>query len=342
MDLSNFFYELDESFIAQEPLINRDESKLLVLNRFSEEILHLHFSQILNFVKKGDCLVLNNTRVLKARLFAVNSCTNARLEFLLVKCLEHNVWQVLCRPAKRAKIGNYFKFSNGMKAKILDDLGEGMKLVEFVNFGNDFFEVLDEIGQIPLPPYIKNNSDRNFSNYQTIYSKILGSIAAPTAGLHFTGNVLNNLKQKGVSICFVTLHVGLGTFKPVKVKNIKNHKMHYENYFILKEAADVINKTKKLGGRVFCVGTTSCRTLESVFLKHGKICADSGSTNLFIYPGFKFNVMDALITNFHLPCSTLLMLVSAFAGRGKILKAYEQAKLKNYRFFSFGDAMLIV
>lgn len=341
MNLNDFYYELDKSFIAQTPLKHRDESKLLILEKSTGKIYHDKFCSIVNFLNEGDCLIFNDSRVLKARLFGVNEKTGARLEFVFLNEIEHDVWQVLCKPARRARIESRFNFDGEFNAIVLSEHDEGLRTVKVEGFSGNFFDVLDKIGSVPLPPYIKKKLiDQN--RYQTIYSKKLGSVASPTAGLHFTNSIFEKIKQKGVSVGFLTLHVGLGTFRPVKVLNIYDHKMHSERYFFSHEVADLINRTKQNGCRVFCVGTTSCRTIESVFLKHKKICADSGSTNLFIYPGFKFRVVDGLVTNFHLPCSTLLMLVSAFAGKSNVFNAYEQAKKKGYRFFSFGDVMLIV
>lgn len=341
MNLNDFYYDLDESFIAQTPLENRSDSKLLVLEKASGKVEHCEFRSIINFLDEGDCLIFNDSKVLKARVFGVNEKTGARLEFLLLNEEEPSVWQVLCKPAKRARVGSRFNFDGEFNGVILKELDEGIRLLRVEGFFGDFMDIINKIGRLPLPPYIKTELSDS-SRYQTIYSKVIGSVAAPTAGLHFTVDILNQLRQKGVKIGFLTLHVGLGTFRPVKVAKIENHKMHFERYFLSKEVADLINKTKKSGKKVVCVGTTSCRTLESVFLKKGEICEDSGLTDLFIYPGFRFNVVDGLITNFHLPCSTLLMLVSAFAGKLNIFRAYDKAKEKGYRFFSFGDAMLIL
>lgn len=341
MNLTDFHYDLDESFIAQTPLKNRADSKLLILNKLSGKMLHKNFHSIVDFLNEGDCLIFNDSKVLKARFFGINKKTKAKLEFLFLNEVENGVLKVLCRPAKRARVHDRFVFDDKLEAVVLKELEEGVRILKLEGFAGNFIEILNKIGNIPLPPYIKKTLVDQ-SRYQTIYSKNLGSIAAPTAGLHFTPELLKKIEQKGVKVGFLTLHVGLGTFKPVKVSKISDHKMHFETYFLSQEVADLINETRASGKNVVCVGTTSCRTLESVFLKHGKICADYGSTNLFIYPGFKFEVVDGLITNFHLPCSTLLMLVSAFAGKSKIFKAYEQAKALNYRFFSFGDAMLII
>lgn len=343
MNLNEFYYDLDESFIAQKPLKNRADSKLLVLNKSTGEIVHDNFFSIANFLNEGDCLILNDSGVFKARIFGINEKTKAKLEFLLLNEKEPNVWQALCKPAKRARKGSWFGFSEGLRCVVVDELDEGLRLLKFEGVSDSFFSILNRIGEIPLPPYIKTKAELvEPGRYQTIYSRNLGSVAAPTAGLHFTTEILDKLRQKGVKIGFLTLHVGLGTFRPVKVSIIENHKMHYEHFFLLQEVANLINETKKNGKRVVCVGTTSCRTLESVFLKKHRICACSGSTNLFIYPGFEFGVVDGLLTNFHLPCSTLLMLVSAFAGKDNVFRAYDEAKKNGYRFFSFGDAMLIL
>ena len=343
MDLNEFYYDLDESFIAQTPLKHRSASKLLVLNKSTGEIKHDEFGSIVNFLNEGDCLILNDSGVFKARIFGTNKKTQAKVEFLLLKQEEPNVWQALCKPAKRVRCGSWFSFKEGLCCAVVKELEDGLRLLKFEGFAGDFFSLLNKIGEIPLPPYIKTKAELvDPSRYQTIYSKDLGSVAAPTAGLHFTTEILDKLRQKGVRIGFVTLHVGLGTFRPVKVSKVENHKMHSESFVLLQNVADLINETKQKGKRVVCVGTTSCRTIESVLLKKHKICACSGSTDLFIYPGFKFGVVDCLLTNFHLPCSTLLMLVSAFAGKDNIFKAYSEAKANDYRFFSFGDAMLIL
>ncbi len=342
MKVSEFDYELNKNLIAQCPLKKRDDSKLLVLDKTSGAISHFKFYEIEKFLKAGDCLILNNSRVFKARIFGTNEKTNGKMEFFLLNYMDdENVWKVMCKPARRAKIGTIFNFNNRMNAQILKELNFGVRIIKFNCNNNELFKILDEIGQIPLPPYIKNEKI-NFECYQTIYAKNIGSVAAPTAGLHFTHNLLCKLQKKGVNICYITLHVGISTFKPVVVENVADHKMHDEFYFITKQSADLINLTKQNGGKIVCVGTTSCRTLESVFLKFGEIREDEGLTNLFIYPGYKFNVVDGLITNFHLPKSTLLMLVSALAGKNNIDRAYEEAKLNNYRFFSFGDAMAII
>ena len=340
MKTSDFFYDLPEELIAQTPLEKRDNSRLLVLGKENGNILHKHFYDVLDYLKSGDCLVLNNTRVLPARIYGTRVDTGAVVEFVLLKQKEINVWECLAGPGKKAKADYKFKFSERLSAVVKDVLPDGNRILEFFPDG-EFFDCLDEVGQMPLPPYIKEKlSDKE--RYQTVYSKELGSAAAPTAGLHFTPEILNKIKEKGVKIAYVTLHVGLGTFRPVKVDDVTNHKMHSEHYSVTKETADLINKTKAEGGRVICVGTTSCRTVESVAQKYGEIVECSGDTEIFIYPGFEFKCMDGLITNFHLPESTLIMLVSAFAGFDNVMNAYKIAVEEKYRFFSFGDAMLIL
>ncbi len=340
MRTSDFFYDLPEELIAQTPLENRTDSRLLYLKKGSGNIEHRHFYDITEYLNEGDCLVLNNTRVLPARIYGTREDTGAVVEFVLLKQKGNLVWECLAGPGKKAKTGYKFRFSDKLRATVIDVLPDGNRILEFKADG-EFYAVLDEVGQMPLPPYIKeklNDKER----YQTVYSKELGSAAAPTAGLHFTEEILSELKSKGVKIAFVTLHVGLGTFRPVKVENITEHKMHSEHYFVSKETAHIINETKQNGGRVICVGTTSCRTVESVYQKYGEIKECSGDTEIFIYPGYEFGIMDGLITNFHLPESTLIMLVSAFAGYDETMNAYKQAVEEKYRFFSFGDAMLIV
>lgn len=340
MKKSDFYYDLPESLIAQTPVFPRDSSRLMYLNKENGEISHYKFGALPSFLHEGDCLVLNNTRVLPARLYGTASDTGAVVEFVLLKRYDLYTWECLAGPGKKAKIGREFIFSDELSAVVRDVLPDGNRVLDFKCDG-EFFSVLDKVGQMPLPPYIKEKlTDRE--RYQTVYSKELGSAAAPTAGLHFTPELLENIKQKGVNVVYVTLHVGLGTFRPVKVDDITEHKMHTEHYYMPKETADIINQTKENGGRVICVGTTSCRTVESVAQKHGKMCECSDDTGIFIYPGYTFKCMDGLITNFHLPESTLIMLVSAFAGYEKTMNAYKMAVNKKYRFFSFGDAMLIV
>ena len=340
MKTSDFFYNLPENLIAQTPIEPRDASRLLYLSRESGRVEHKNFSDLTSFLKKGDCLVLNNTRVLPARLYGTRIDTGAVVEFVLLKQRSTLLWECLAGPGKKAKEGYEFKFSDKLFATVKEVLPDGNRIIEFKCDG-EFFATLDEVGMMPLPPYIKEKlSDKE--RYQTVYSKELGSAAAPTAGLHFTDKMLKKIKDMGVSVAYVTLHVGLGTFRPVKVDDITEHKMHTEHYVMPKETADIINKTKAEGGRVICVGTTSCRTLESVANTYGEIKECSGDTGIFIYPGYEFKCMDGLITNFHLPESTLIMLVSAFAGYENTMNAYNIAVTEQYRFFSFGDAMLII
>jgi S-adenosylmethionine:tRNA ribosyltransferase-isomerase len=340
MKTSDFYYELPEELIAQTPLEPRDHSKMMVLNRATGMLQHRHFYDLPTILKPGDCLILNDSRVLPARLYGIKKDTGARVEFLLLNHQSGDIWEVLAGPGKKARPGACFVFGGGLlEAKVLEVMEGGNRLVQFFYEGN-FYAVLDQIGQMPLPHYITATlTDRE--RYQTVYSREPGSAAAPTAGLHFTQQLLQTLEQSGIKIGFVTLHVGLGTFRPVKVDEITEHKMHAEHYSISQETADLINSTKKAGGRVIAVGTTSCRTLESVACKNGEITACDGWTDIFIYPGYEFRVLDGLITNFHLPESTLIMLVSAFAGYQHTMHAYETAVQQKYRFFSFGDAMLV-
>lgn len=340
MKKSDFYFDLPEELIAQTPLSQRDHSRLMVLSRENGEVTHKHFYDLFDYLMPGDCLILNDTRVLPARIFGTRIDTGAVVEFVLLKQKEMLIWECIAGPGKKAKEGTEFSFNDKLSATVTDVLPDGNRILKF-NCDGEFFAVLDEVGQMPLPPYIKAKLEDK-ERYQTVYSRELGSAAAPTAGLHFTKEMLEELKVKGIRIEYVTLHVGLGTFRPVKVDEITDHKMHTEHYEMPQKTADAINETKKNGGRVFCVGTTSCRTVESVANQHGKICACSGDTGIFIYPGYKFKCMDGLITNFHLPESTLIMLVSAFAGYENTLSAYKQAVEEKYRFFSFGDAMLIV
>ena len=339
MKKSDFYYDLPPELIAQTPLEQRSNSKLLVLSKQNGEIKHDAFFNILNYLKAGDCLVLNNTRVLPARLYGTRTDTGAVVEFVLLKQRGELLWECIAGPGKKAKTGNSFKFSDKLSATVTDVLEDGNRILKFECAG-EFYSVLDEVGQMPLPPYIKEKLEDK-ERYQTVYSKELGSAAAPTAGLHFTDEILEKLKENGVNVAFVTLHVGLGTFRPVKVEEITEHRMHSEHYFVSNESAELINKTKKNGGRVVCVGTTSCRTVESVAGLYGEMKECSGDTDIFIYPGYNFKCMDALITNFHLPESTLIMLVSAFAGYENTMRAYKEAVDEKYRFFSFGDAMFI-
>ena len=340
MKTSDFNYNLPQELIAQTPVEPRDSSRLLLLNRESGEIEHKHFYDILDYLNEGDLIVANDSRVLPARIFGIKKQTGARVEFLLLNQVENNRWETLCKPGKKAREGAEFIFGDGiMKARIIEVKEDGNRVVEFESEDN-FYTALDKIGQMPLPPYITEElQDRE--RYQTVYSNEIGSAAAPTAGLHFTNELMDKIKAKGVNIAYVTLHVGLGTFRPVKVDDVKNHKMHSEHYEIPKVTCDLIKKTKENGKRVIAVGTTSCRTLESVASFYGEIKPCEGFTDIFIYPGYEFKVLDGLITNFHLPESTLIMLVSAFAGYDNVMKAYETAVDEEYRFFSFGDAMFI-
>lgn len=340
MKVKDFDFYLPEELIAQHPMEKRDEARLLVLDKKTGEIEDKIFKDILDYLTPNDCLVLNNTRVLPARLIGSKEETGGKMEFLLLKRKEKDVWETLVKPGKRAKIGARFIFGNGeLKAEVIGMGEEGSRIVKFYYEGI-FEEILDQLGQMPLPPYIKEKLDDK-EMYQTVYSKEEGSAAAPTAGLHFTEELLEKIKEKGVNLAFLTLHVGLGTFRPVKVEDIQEHIMHSEYYKMDKETAKIINTTREKGGRVIAVGTTSCRTLETIGDIEGKVKEKSGWTDIFIYPGYKYKVVDALITNFHLPQSTLLMLVSALAGRGNIMNAYNMAVEKEYRFFSFGDAMFI-
>ena len=340
MKTSDFYYDLPEELIAQTPVEPRNSSRLMVLPRNGGKIEHKHFYDLPEFLKPGDCLVLNNTRVLPARLYGTREDTGAVVEFVLLRQHGNKLWECLAGPGKKAKTGYKFRFSDKLTAIVTDVLEDGNRMIEFACEG-DFFAVLDEVGQMPLPPYIKEKL-KDKERYQTVYSKDAGSAAAPTAGLHFTKEMLENIRAMGVNIAYVTLHGGLGTFRPVKVEDVTQHKMHTEHYYIPEEAAKTINDTRKNGGRVICVGTTSCRTVESCAKKYGEIKECSGDTDIFIYPGFEFKCMDGLITNFHLPESTLIMLVSAFAGYDNVMNAYNIAVKEKYRFFSFGDAMLIL
>lgn len=341
MKKSDFYYDLPQELIAQHPAEPRDSSRLMVLGKKSGRIEHRIFRDITEYFNPGDCLVLNNTRVLPARLFGVKEGTGAHVEFLLLSPKGGDCWEVITGPGKKAKPGSKFTFGDGiLKAEVLEVLEGGNRIAKFTYEGN-FYNVLDEIGQMPLPHYITEELKDN-ERYQTVYSKELGSAAAPTAGLHFTDEILDKLREKGVKVEFVTLHVGLGTFRPVKEDEIEDHKMHSEHYWLPAETAEAINETKKNGGRVIAVGTTSCRTLESVATFNGKIEEAEGWTDIFIYPGYKFKCIDALLTNFHLPESTLIMLVSAFCGYENTMNTYKVAVEEKYRFFSFGDAMLII
>ena len=342
MKLEEFDFYLPEELIAQTPLLKRDTSKLLTINRKENTYEHKVFTDIIDYFNPGDTLVLNNTRVMPARLYGQKKDTGAAIEVLLLKNKEHNMWECLVKPAKRIKVGSIVSFGDGiMEAECVKVLDDGFRYFEF-KYEGIFQERLDELGTMPLPPYIKERlTDKE--RYQTVYSKEVGSSAAPTAGLHFTNELLDKIKQKGVNIVYLTLHVGLGTFRPVSVENIEDHDMHSEYYTLDEETANVINETKKNGGRVFSVGTTSTRTLETIARDNdGEIVPASGWTNIFIYPGFEFKCVDGLITNFHLPKSSLIMLVSAFYNREKVLELYKIAVENKYRFFSFGDAMIII
>jgi len=340
MKTSDFYFDLPESLIAQTPLLDRTKSKLMVLDKKNGSIEHRQFESILNTLKPGDCLVLNNTKVIPARLFGTKE-SGASVEFLLLKRITDTQWETLVKPGKKAKIGTDFSFGDGrLKCKIIGMGEEGTRIIEF-QFEGIFEEILDELGTMPLPPYIKVQLD-DPTRYNTVYAVHEGSSAAPTAGLHFTKDLLERVKSLGVKIAFLTLHVGLGTFRPVKVDDVNNHKMHSEYYSITAENAEIINNAKQKGGRIIAVGTTSTRTLESIANDRGELSEKSGFTDIFIYPGYEFKVIDGLITNFHLPESTLIMLVSALSTKENILKAYEEAVKNGYRFFSFGDAMLII
>lgn len=340
MRLEEFDFYLPEELIAQVPLEKRDSSRLLVVNKKENKHEHKKFSDIIDYLNKGDTLVLNNTRVMPARLIGSKVDTGATIELLLLKNIEGNIWECLVKPAKRVKIGSIVNFSDIMQAKCTKVMDDGFRHFEFI-YDGIFNEKLDILGTMPLPPYIKEKLDDK-ERYQTVFSKELGSSAAPTAGLHFTKELLENISNKGINIAYLTLHVGLGTFRPVVVEDIKNHNMHSEYYEVSKETADIINKTKNSGGRVITVGTTSTRTLESIARdNNGNIIESSGWTDIFIYPGFEFKCVDALITNFHLPKSSLIMLVSAFYSREKIIDIYNIAVNNKYRFFSFGDSMFI-
>ena len=340
MNIKEFYYDLPEELIAQDPLTDRSSSRLLTLDKNSGAFSHHVFRDIVDFLNPGDCLVINNTKVIPARLMGEKEGTGAGIEVLLLKRKENDVWETLVKPGKKARPGARISFGNGLLVgEVVDVVEEGNRLIKF-EYEGIFEEILDQLGQMPLPPYITHRlEDKN--RYQTVYAKHNGSAAAPTAGLHFTPELLEVIKAKGVKVAEVTLHVGLGTFRPVKVENILEHHMHSEFYMVEEEQAAMINETKKNGGRVICVGTTSCRTIESATGEDGILRAGSGWTEIFIYPGYKFKILDALITNFHLPESTLLMLISALAGRDNVMGAYEEAVKERYRFFSFGDAMFI-
>ncbi len=338
---SDFYFDLPQELIAQDPLEDRSSSRLLVLDRKTGAVEHHTFKEIMNYVRSGDCLVLNNTKVIPARLMGVKEDTGAAIEVLLLKRRDNDVWETLVKPGKKARPGAKIVFGDGcLRAEVLDVEEEGNRLIRF-DYEGIFEEVLDRLGEMPLPPYITHKlQDKN--RYQTVYAKYEGSAAAPTAGLHFTEELLAQIEEMGVNIAYVTLHVGLGTFRPVKADNLSEHHMHSEHYEVTPETAELINRTKESGGRVICVGTTSCRTVESAADESGRVQPGCGDTEIFIYPGYRFKVLDCLITNFHLPESTLVMLVSALAGRENVLAAYREAVEERYRFFSFGDAMLVI
>ncbi len=341
MKKSDFYYDLPEELIAQTPVEPRNSSRLMKIDRKTGDIVHSRFYNLCDYLKKGDLLVLNDSRVLPARLYGEKKDTGSFIEFLLLEQKGDKLWEIICRPGKKAKVGTEFSFGNGiLTAKVIEVKDDGNRIVKFSCEGN-FYAVLDEIGQMPLPPYITEKLEDK-ERYQTVYSKELGSAAAPTAGLHFTKEQLEEIRSMGVDIAYVTLHVGLGTFRPVKEDDILNHKMHSEHYHLSEETAEKINRTKASGGRVITVGTTSCRTLESMELENGLVKSGDGYTDIFIYPGYKFKLLDGLITNFHLPESTLIMLVSAFLGYENTMNAYKIAVEEKYRFFSFGDAMCIL
>ena len=340
MKTSDFFYNLPQELIAQTPLEPRDSSRMMVLRRDSDVIEHKHFYDIIDYLDEGDCLIVNDSRVIPARIYGTKDDTGARVEFLLLRQIENNKWETLVKPGRKAKPGARFTFGDGLlKAEVVDVIDDGNRIVE-LTCDENIYATLDKIGQMPLPPYITEKLEDQ-ERYQTVYSHELGSAAAPTAGLHFTNELMDRIRAKGVNIGYVTLHVGLGTFRPVKVDDVTKHKMHSEHYEIPEKTAELILATKKAGKRVIAVGTTSCRTLESV-AANGGVRACDGFTDIFIYPGFEFKVLDGLITNFHLPESTLIMLVSAFYGYDKTMKAYETAVQERYRFFSFGDCMCIL
>lgn len=340
MKTSDFNFYLPEELIAQHPLEKRDYSRLMVLDKATGEIEHRHFYDVLEYLNKGDTLVLNNTRVMPARLIGEKEGTGGKIEFLLLKRIEGDKWECLAKPGKKAKVGATFTFGDGaLKCTVIDIVEEGNRIIEF-SYDGIFEQVLDRLGEMPLPPYITEKLDDK-ERYQTVYSKEKGSAAAPTAGLHFTRELLEVAQQKGIKIAYLTLHVGLGTFRPVKVEDVNSHVMHSEFYSLSEEDANIINETKKAGGKIVSVGTTSTRTLETIGDEDGFVKAQSGWTDIFIYPGYKFKVVDNLITNFHLPESTLIMLVSAIAGKENVMNAYNEAVKERYRFFSFGDSMII-
>lgn len=340
MKTSDFDYELPEELIAQEPILKRDESRLMVLDKKTGDIEHKIFHDIIDYLESGDVMVLNDTKVMPARIIGTKEDTGAVIELLIMNNTNGNDWECLVKPAKRVKVGTVISFGNGeLKARCIENKEDGIKAFTFI-YDGIFYEILDKLGSMPLPPYIKKRLDDK-DRYQTVYAKNIGSYAAPTAGLHFTSELLKKIEDKGVTICYVTLHVGLGTFRPVNVTDVKEHKMHSEYYSMTKDVADILNKAKSEGRRIIAVGTTSTRTLETVMTKYGEFRACSGNTDIFIYPGYEFKAISGLITNFHLPKSTLIMLVSALSSKEIILNAYRVAVNEKYRFFSFGDAMFI-
>ena len=340
MKVKDFYFELPKELIAQHPLEKRDESRLMILNKKSGEVEHRVFKDIIDYLNPGDCLVLNDTRVMPARLYGAKEGSGGKMEFLLLKRYEDDIWETLVKPGKRGRVGAKFVFGNGeLKAEVVEVLESGNRKVKFY-YDGIFEEVLDKLGEMPLPPYIEEKlEDRE--RYQTVYSREVGSAAAPTAGLHFTEELIHHINEKGIKIAFVTLHVGLGTFRPVKAEDIQDHEMHSEYYILDKKNAEIINNAKRSGKRVIAVGTTSNRTLESIANEDGEVKEQSGYTSIFIYPGYRFKIVDAIITNFHLPESTLIMLISAFSTREIVMNAYKIAVENKYRFFSFGDAMFI-
>ena len=341
MKTSDFDYYLPDELIAQTPLKKRDESRMLVLNKNTGEIEHKHFYDLIDYLESGDTLVMNNTKVIPARLIGEKEDTHAAIEVLLLKNIEGDRWEALSKPARRVKVGTIISFGDGsLKCRCIEERDEGIRIYEFI-YDGIFLEILERLGTMPLPPYIHEQLDDQ-DRYNTVYAKNVGSAAAPTAGLHFTEELLNKLKDKGINLCYVTLHVGLGTFRPVNTENVLDHKMHSEYYEINEETVNIINETKKNNKRLVVVGTTTVRTLETVMSKYGKLVSCYGNTDIFIYPGYEFKIVDNLVTNFHLPKSTLVMLVSALAGRENILNAYNEAVKEKYRFFSFGDSMFII
>lgn len=341
MNVKDFYFDLPQELIAQDPLEDRSASRLLVLNKETGEVTHKHFRDIKEYLKPGDCLVINDTKVIPARLFGTKRDTGAKIEVLLLKRRENDIWETLVKPGRKARPGTELEFGEGLlKATVVDVIDEGNRLIQF-HYDGIFEEILDQLGQMPLPPYITHQL-KDKDRYQTVYARHQGSAAAPTAGLHFTRELLTEIEEMGVEIARVTLHVGLGTFRPVKTENVLDHHMHSEFYMVEESEAQKVNRAKSSGCRIICVGTTSCRTIESATGEDGLLKAGSGWTEIFIYPGYQFKLLDCLITNFHLPESTLVMLVSALAGREQVLSAYGEAIKERYRFFSFGDAMLVI